>query len=236
MKVACKFLKKILKVILFVFVLQIALIVLMKFVPVYCTSVMICDSITNLFQKGEWKAIHHHWVPLKKINPTLIRMVLTSEDSNFFSHNGFDFESIKQAYKLNKEKGRIVRGGSTISQQTAKNVFLYKKRSYIRKILEAYYTCMIELIWGKKRILEVYLNSIEMGENIYGVESCSRIIFGRSASTLNTEQCAKIVSQLPTGGKECKITDELYNWIMKQYLFKELPNELLQKELPKKKR
>lgn len=123
--------------------------------------------------------------------------VIASEDQLFPDHNGFDFRSIQKAVSYNKRKPGRVHGASTISQQVAKNVFLWQGRSWIRKGLEVYFTFMIELIWGKKRILEVYLNEAEMGKGIYGIESASRKYFKKSAAKLTRKEAAMIASSLP---------------------------------------
>ncbi len=123
--------------------------------------------------------------------------VISSEDQLFPDHNGFDWKSIKKAMKYNEKKPGRVRGASTISQQVAKNVFLWQGRSWIRKGLEVYFTFMIELIWGKKRILEVYLNSIEMGDGIFGIEAAARSYFNKPASDLTRQEAAMIAACLP---------------------------------------
>ena len=130
----------------------------------------------------------------------LQKAVIASEDGTFLTHNGFDFIAMQKAYKSN-ERGRKVRGGSTISQQTAKNVFLWQGRSYVRKGLEAYFTVLIELIWGKKRIMEVYLNSIEMGDGVYGAYAATEHWYRRDASSLTMKQAAGIAAILPNPRK-----------------------------------
>ena len=186
-----------LHVLLGIFLFQLILIIILKFVPIRLTSFMIISCVKQYFKTGKKPEIHHKWVPFDEICFEMKVLTVIGEEPHFNENFGIDINSIKHAYRLNRKEGRIVRGGSTITQQTAKNVFLYPKRSYFRKAIEAEIAIFLELIWGKKRILEVYLNSAEMGENIYGVESCAEIIFGCTASTLTKEQCAKIVSQLP---------------------------------------
>jgi monofunctional biosynthetic peptidoglycan transglycosylase len=122
--------------------------------------------------------------------------VVASEDNLFLSHYGFSIDAINKAIKYN-QKGKRIRGGSTISQQTAKNVFLWPQRSYLRKGLEAYFTVLIELVWSKKRIMEVYLNVIEMGDGIYGVEAASLEYFGKNSAYLSKSQAAMIAACLP---------------------------------------
>ena len=138
----------------------------------------------------------HRWVPIEKISQSVPLAVIASEDNLFMTHHGFDREQIRKAMD-EAEKGRRRRGASTISQQTAKNVFLWPGKTYFRKALEAYFTVLIELIWGKERIMEVYLNSIEMGDGIYGVEACAEQNFGMEASQLSRRDCALIAATLP---------------------------------------
>ncbi len=137
----------------------------------------------------------HQWVPLDEISSELPRAVWASEDQNFFKHNGFDFDAIQTALK-EREEGRV-RGASTISQQTAKNVFLWPSSTWTRKAFEAYFTILIETFWSKHRIMEVYLNTIEMGDGIYGAEATALEHFGCHASDLNQNQCALIAASLP---------------------------------------
>ncbi len=165
-----------------------------RFVPVYYTPLM----FIRLAQQADGWRLNHHWVPLSDISPQLPLAVMASEDAKFPEHHGFDFEAIEQAAKRNREhpeKNRL--GASTISQQTAKNVFLWPGRSWVRKGLEAYFTVLIELCWSKQRIMEVYLNSIEMGDGIYGAEAVARAHFGCSARELTADQCALIAATLP---------------------------------------
>ncbi|MFB2538157.1 MULTISPECIES: monofunctional biosynthetic peptidoglycan transglycosylase [unclassified Acinetobacter] len=141
--------------------------------------------------------IYHRWVDYDQISPQMRAAVIAAEDAQFVNHSGFDFDGMIQAIKRNGEEGEIVVGGSTISQQLSKNLFLYPDRSYIRKGQEAIATWMMEQMWPKKRILEVYLNSVEFGENIYGVEAASLHYFGKSAKDLNRQQAIFLASVLP---------------------------------------
>jgi monofunctional biosynthetic peptidoglycan transglycosylase len=136
------------------------------------------------------------WVPLDDMSPALARSVIAAEDSRFCSHRGFDFEAIEKAAAGNAA-GKTLRGASTISQQTAKNAFLWPGRSYIRKALEAWFTMLIEIIWGKPRIMEVYLNIAEMGPGIYGAEAAARHYFGKSAARLTANEAARLAAVLP---------------------------------------
>ena len=142
--------------------------------------------------------LHHHWVPLDEISPSLPVAVIASEDARFMEHNGFDYKAIEQAAIRNmKHPEKVKHGASTISQQTAKNVFLWPGRSWIRKGLEVYFTVLIEFMWSKERIMEVYLNSIEMGNGIYGASAVAEYHFNTTADQLSRQQCALIAVSLP---------------------------------------
>ncbi len=171
------------------------MVVVYRFMPVYVTPLMVIRSIQQVFE-GNSPRWHHTWVPLTEISPHLPMAVIASEDNRFASHNGFDFVEIKKAMHENKTRKRK-RGASTISQQTAKNVFLWPQSSWIRKGFEVYFTCLIELCWSKERIMEVYLNSIEMGPNIYGAQAAAKQKFKTTARKLSAGQCALIAATLP---------------------------------------
>lgn len=190
-----KILHLITKVMLWFFGLSILFVLLFKFVPVPITPLMV---IRVLEQKMEGKEaiLSHTWVPIEDISMNLQKAVIASEDQKFLTHYGFDVEAIQKARKSNA-KGKKIRGGSTISQQTAKNVFLWPGRSYIRKGLEAYFTLLIEFIWGKERIMEVYLNSIEMGNGVYGAQEASRVWYRKEAQNLSKYEAAGIAAILP---------------------------------------
>ena len=182
--------KIIIRCIAFFFVTSILAVIIYKFMPVYLTPTMITKSIE---QGNGWE---HQWTPIEEISENMSLAVIASEDNLFMSHNGFDFQQIKIAAEEAKKGGRQ-RGASTISQQTAKNVFLWQGRSWIRKGIEAYFTLLIEFIWGKERIMEVYLNSIEMGEGIYGVQAIANANFNKDASQLSRSEAALIAATLP---------------------------------------
>lgn len=166
-----------------------------RWLPVPITPLMVIRCVQNI-HNGETAAIHHKWVPLKQISPYLPVAVMASEDQNFMHHHGFDFNAIQDA-AIERLEGKRSRGGSTISQQTAKNVFLWPQSSWLRKGFEVYFTVLIELMWPKERIMEVYLNSIEMGPNIYGAEAVAQRHFGCSARKLRRSDCALIAATLP---------------------------------------
>jgi monofunctional biosynthetic peptidoglycan transglycosylase len=160
------------------------------------TPLMIIRALEKRIE-GKPMKITYKWVSLNKISKNLITAAVTSEDNLFLEHSGFDLEAIRKAYENNQKHNKRIKGGSTISQQTAKNVFLWTQRSWIRKGLETYFTFLIELFWSKERIMEVYLNVIEMGDGIYGAESASQFYFKKPASKLSKEESAAIIVILP---------------------------------------
>ncbi|MBO4557021.1 MAG: monofunctional biosynthetic peptidoglycan transglycosylase [Bacteroidales bacterium] len=166
-----------------------------KYVPVRITPLMII-RLAEQHKAGKPLTLKHDWVPMEQINNSLALAVWASEDQRFLKHNGFDVKEIKLVLDSQKNNQKL-RGASTISQQTAKNVFLWPKQSWLRKGLESYFTVLIEFIWDKERIMEVYLNSIEMGRGIYGAQSASREFFGHNAATLTAAESALIASALP---------------------------------------
>jgi monofunctional biosynthetic peptidoglycan transglycosylase len=190
-----KILKFVLKLIIGFLVISIISVIAFRWVPVPLTPLMVIRCIE---QKSDGKSmtLKHDWVSLEKISPKLQLAVVCSEDQNYLKHFGFDWGAIEKAMKAN-EKGEKLRGGSTISQQTAKNVFLWPGRSYVRKGLEAYFTLLIEIFWSKERIMEVYLNSIEMGNGVYGAEAAAQHWFKKTAVKLNKDESAAIASILP---------------------------------------
>lgn len=179
-----------------------------KWVPVPFTPLMGIRSVQH-FSEGTPFSIHHKWVPLDEMSQYLPVAVIASEDQHFLQHHGFDFGAIEDA-AIDKIKGKRQRGGSTISQQTAKNVFLWPTSSWVRKGFEAYFTVLIELFWSKERIMEVYLNSIEMGNNIYGAEAVARQNFGCSAKELHRADCALIAATLPNPIRFSSLTPSGY--------------------------
>jgi len=190
-----KILKFIGKIILYFLGISIGLVILFKFIPVPFTPLMFIRTFEQIGSNDKivWK---RDWVSIDGMGTSIQKAVIASEDGKFTTHNGFDVKAIEKAYK-NNQKGRKVKGGSTISQQTAKNVFLWPGRSYLRKGLEAYFTVLIEVVWGKERIMEVYLNSIEMGNGIYGIEAASQHWFNKSAKNLTKAEAAAIAAILP---------------------------------------
>ena len=197
-----KFIKKLIRGIVVAFLASTILsVVALRFIPVWFTPLMFIRCFEQV-KDGRELRMSHHWVSLDEMSESMPVAVIASEDANFFSHHGFDFKAIEHAAKRNRQHPeKQTLGASTISQQTAKNVFLWPGRSWVRKGFEVYFTALIELMWPKKRILEVYLNSIETGEGIYGVEAVSRENWGLHADQITKEQCALIAATLPNPRK-----------------------------------
>jgi monofunctional biosynthetic peptidoglycan transglycosylase len=167
---------------------------------VYILLLKWVDPPFTLTQLGSWISGHglrRDYIDMDEISPHAKLAMIASEDQLFPDHSGFDWKSIQKAMDYNKRKPNRIKGASTISQQVAKNVFLWQGKSWFRKGLETYFTFMIELIWGKKRILEVYLNVSEMGPGIFGIEKASQVYFGKPASKLNRQQAAMIAACMP---------------------------------------
>lgn len=183
------------RTILTLWFLSIASVVLLKYVPVYFTPLMILRSCQSILD-GKTPRNDKKWVSLDEISKNLTIACIASEDNLFIQHNGFSERAIKQAM-IERLEGKRIRGGSTISQQTAKNVFTFCTRTWFRKGIETYYTILIELIWGKERIMEVYLNIVELGNGIYGAEAASQHYWGIPASKLSKAQSALMAAALP---------------------------------------
>jgi len=183
------------KVALVFIITSILSVIFFKFVPVPYTPLMFWKSTASVFS-DKFIGINHDWVPIEQISKSMQRAVIKAEDYKFYQHNGFDFEAIQKAIEYNKTHKRKI-GASTISQQTAKNVFLWPSRSWIRKGLEVYFTVLIEFFWSKERIIEVYLNVIEVGPGIYGVEAGAQKFFKKPAKKLNSHEASLIAAVLP---------------------------------------
>jgi monofunctional biosynthetic peptidoglycan transglycosylase len=162
-----------------------------RFAPPPITILM----VERLFQGH---GLDRRWRALDDMSPALPRAVIAAEDARFCEHHGFDFEAMEKAYAANQRRPGKIRGGSTISQQTAKNIFLWPQRSYVRKVAEAGFTVLIEGLWGKRRIMEVYLNSVEWGPGVYGAEAAARRNFGVGADKLTPAQAARLAAILPS--------------------------------------
>lgn len=214
-----KLLKYLRNLLLALFILSIGSVVLFRFVPVPFTPLMLINSGINLLE-GKPATYKHEWVDIEDISPNLVAAVVASEDQLFYDHHGFDFNQIEKAIEERKE-GKRKRGGSTISQQTAKNIFTTGSSTWFRKGVEAYFTVCIELLWSKERIMEVYLNSIEMGTNIYGAEAAAQAHFNTTAKKLTRRQSALIAASLPNphrynAGKPSKYVSKRQQQILKQ--------------------
>ena len=161
-----------------------------RLVPPPLTFLMVTRAV-------EGEGLSYRWKPLDDISPRLVEAVIAAEDARFCSHRGFDLEAIEKALRTNEKGGRL-RGGSTISQQTAKNVFLWPGRDWVRKGFEAGYTVLIETLWGKRRVMEVYLNVAEWAPGVYGAEAAARHWFGKSAADLSPREAARLAAILPS--------------------------------------
>lgn len=214
-----KVFKFLLKSCIWFVILSLVPVLLFKWVPVPVTPLM----IIRYFETDSPKILKHDWVSIDKISKNIQLAVICSEDQNFLNHKGFDYKAIKKAIENNKQ-GKRIKGGSTISQQTAKNVFLWPQRSWLRKGLEMYFTFLIEVFWSKERIIEVYLNSIEMGNGIYGAEAAAQFWFKKSAMQLSQQEGAAIAAILPSPRKyianpRTKYIESRKLWIVKQMLY-----------------
>lgn len=173
-------------------------VLLYAFIRPPITTVMIANLVGDFLDGGQWNGIEKRWVPLEEISPAMVRAVIAAEDTRFFEHHGFDWEAIEQARQLNERYyGRRLYGASTISMQTAKNVFLWHGRTYIRKVLEAYFTVLIEALWGKRRIMEIYLNVVEFAPGVYGVEAAANRYWKKTARQLTASEAALMAAVLP---------------------------------------
>ncbi len=177
-------------------VLSVAVVLCLRWVPPPTTAFMIERYLERLFQGEKQPAIHYRWVECASISPEMALAVIAAEDQMFPYHCGFDFESISEALERNKKRGRL-RGASTITQQAAKNLFLWSGRSYVRKGLEAYFTILLESLLSKNRILEIYLNIVQFGDGIYGVNAAAETLLGKSSSKLTRRDAALLAAVLP---------------------------------------
>ena len=214
-----KFYKFLLKLILGLFAFSIITVVIFRWIPVPVTPLMLI-RLTEQVLDGKKLKLKKDWEPIEKISHHLPLAVVASEDQQFVHHWGFDLKAIEKAFKRN-QKSKRMKGASTISQQTAKNVFLWPGRNYFRKGLEVYFTALIELFWSKERILEVYLNVIEMGDGIYGAQAASVVYFKKDATKLSASQAALIAAILPNPRKYSAIKPSGYvsgrqQWVLRQ--------------------
>jgi len=243
-----EFLKKIWrftwKAAMWFFIISIASVILFKWVPIPVTPLMLIRCIEHKMDDKKMK-LKKDWEPLEKISPHLQLAVVCAEDQNYIKHNGFDFGAIDKAMEHNESHKRK-RGASTISQQTAKNVFLWPGRSWIRKGFEVYFTFLIETFWSKERIMEVYLNVIEMGDGVYGAQAASEEFFKKDASALSKTEAATLAVVLPNprkfnAGKPSKYIKGRINWATQQMslwggVLRYQEPEVKEKKLHKKKK
>jgi monofunctional biosynthetic peptidoglycan transglycosylase len=179
---------------------SIGLVLLLRFVPPPTTAFMLERRLAAIAERDSGFVLRHEWRPYDQISRELPIALVAAEDQKFPRHHGFDFDAIESAWERN-ERGHKVHGASTISQQTAKNLFLWRGRSWVRKGFEAYFTVLIETLWSKRRILEVYVNVVEFGNGVYGAEAASRAYFGKSAAALGPSDAALLASVLPNPRK-----------------------------------
>lgn len=191
------------KLLLGFFVVTLLWVALYRFLPPPYTFTMLGDAISG-------RGVAKDWMPLSRIDPNMARAAIAAEDGKFCSHRGFDVDAIAAAAIRNASGGKIIRGGSTISQQTAKNAFLWQGGGFFRKGLEAYFTVLIEAIWGKRRIMEVYLNVAETGIGTYGVNAGSKRYFGHDASKMAPIEAARIAAVLPLPKKRAGVAPTGY--------------------------
>jgi len=184
------------KILLSCFIYSMGITLLYAIFPVFFTPLMAIRLFEQIIDKERDSKLKKEWVSIDQISPHMIQAVIAAEDQKFLDHFGFDLEAINNALVGNRA-GKSLKGGSTISNQTAKNVFLWPGRNYLRKGLEAYFTLLIEICWSKERIIEVYLNVIETGDGIYGVEAVAQIFFNKSAKELNKSESALMAAILP---------------------------------------
>lgn len=214
---AFRFVGRLLLVFFFASILQV---LIFKWLPPFFTPVMMFEKLDGMFESERQYNLKYKWVPVEEISPFMILAVIAAEDQRFAEHNGVDFKAIEKAIEDNRKGGRI-RGGSTITQQVAKNLFLWPGRDYVRKGLEAYYAVLIEFFWSKQRIAEVYVNIAEMGYGIYGVQSASNIFYNKDAIALTRNEAALLAAVLPNPKRFSAKKPSEYilgrrNWIVKQ--------------------
>jgi monofunctional biosynthetic peptidoglycan transglycosylase len=200
-------------------VLSLLEVIALRFIPPPTTAVMV-ERRVEAWWSGRAYQTNYRWVRWNLVSPQAALAVIAAEDQNFAAHRGFDLESIQKALD-DRDRGRRLRGASTISQQVAKNVFLWSGRSFVRKGLEAYFTVLIELTWSKRRILEVYLNVVELGDGVFGVEAASQRYFRKPAARLGPGEAALLAAVLPNplrfkADRPSAYVEERRAWIVQQ--------------------
>ncbi|MDR3670575.1 MAG: monofunctional biosynthetic peptidoglycan transglycosylase [Holophaga sp.] len=207
-------------------------VLLLRFLPVPCSALMVQRRVEALVTGKPYRPMHR-WVPLEQIAPSMGVAVIAAEDQNFEEHFGFDWQAIEKAIAHN-EHSRKKRGASTVSQQTAKNLFLWESRSWVRKGVEVYFTLLLETLWSKRRILEVYLNIVEFGDGVFGVDAAAHKFFGRPARAINPGQAALLAAVLPNPHRFRADAPSSYlrgrqGWILRQ--MRQLGGDQVVKEL-----
>ncbi|MDN3669000.1 monofunctional biosynthetic peptidoglycan transglycosylase [Echinicola jeungdonensis] len=220
MKILLRFIGKI---ILWFFILSIGFTILYRFVPVWITPLMVIRMVEQSMDEKREVRFKKDWVSIEDISRHMAQAVVAAEDQKFLDHFGFDTEAIQKAME-NNQSGKRIRGGSTISNQTAKNVFLWPARNYLRKGLEAYFTLLIEVIWSKERIMEVYLNVIEMGDGIYGVEAAAQQFYHKPASQLSRGEAAMMAAILPNPLRWSPAKPTGYNYRRQAWILRNMNN------------
>lgn len=204
---------------LYFFIVSVVSVIVFRFIPIPLTPLMLIRCAQQTVNGKELR-LYKKWKSIDDISPKLQLAVVASEDQLFLEHHGFDVEAIKDALKFNGKHKRV-RGASTISQQTAKNLFLWPSRSWIRKGFEVYFTVLLEVLWSKERIMEVYLNIIEMGDGVYGAEGAAQTYFHTSAKQLSSSQCALIAAIIPNPikyklSRPTPFINARQSWILRQ--------------------
>jgi monofunctional biosynthetic peptidoglycan transglycosylase len=198
---------------------SVSAVIIFGFLPPPCTPLMLVRLVEQATNPAQTLRLRQTWLTANEISPNMYRAAIAAEDQNFNEHFGLDFGAMKKALK-NNQQGKKIKGGSTITQQTAKNLFLWQGRSYLRKALEAYFTILIEIFWSKKRILQMYLNIIEMGDGIYGIQAAAQYYFKKPAAQLTPAQAATIAAILPnprrwSASKPTPYIIKKRNWILR---------------------
>lgn len=211
------------KILLVFLIYSVSLTWIYRWVPVYFTPLMGIRLVEQAWDKDKELKLMKDWTPIDEISSHMVQAVVAAEDQKFPDHFGFDVEAIQKALEGN-QAGRNLKGGSTISNQTAKNVFLWPGRNYVRKGLEAYFTLLIELFWSKERIMEVYLNVIETGEGIYGVEAAAQAFYHKQAGQLNRNEAAMIAAVLPNPRRWSPSKPTPYNYQRQSWILRNMNN------------
>lgn len=223
MKIFRKIAKGLRKILLVFFIYSIGLTLIYRLVPVYFTPLMGIRLVEQAFDKDKALKLDKDWTPIDQISAHMVQAVVAAEDQKFPDHFGFDVAAIRSALEGN-QAGKNLKGGSTISNQTAKNVFLWPGRNYLRKGLEAYFTLLIEIFWSKERIMEVYLNVIETGEGMYGVEAAAQTFYEKQASQLNRKESAMIAAVLPNPRRWSPAKPTGYNYQRQSWILRNMNN------------